>query len=186
MARPSKSVAVLAAEKQSHRTKAELKQREATEKELASGKRLKERAEVKADPVAHKEYLRASGLLAKIKKNDALYERIINDYCKLQAESADMENIKAEFRASREQLEKEYRSGMLSDEDGGLKPSSYYRLMASMQANILALDKQIQAKRKMMMDIERECAMTISAAQRSIPKQPTKANPLAELLKGDV
>ena len=75
---------------------------------------------------------------------------------------------------------------MLSDEDGGLKPSSYYRLMASMQANILALDKQIQAKRKMMMDIERECAMTISAAQRSIPKQPTKVNPLAELLKGDV
>ena len=186
MARPSKSVAGLAAEKQSHRTKAELKQRETAEKELASGKRLKERAEVKADPVAHKEYLRVSGLLAKIKKNDALYERIINDYCKLQAESADMENIKAEFRASREQLEKEYRSGMLSDEDGGLKPSLYYRLMASMQANILALDKQIQAKRKMMMDIERECAMTISAAQRSIPKQPTKANPLAELLKGDV
>lgn len=38
MARPSKSVAVLAAEKQSHRTKAELKQRETAEKRTCKRK----------------------------------------------------------------------------------------------------------------------------------------------------
>ena len=62
-----------------------------------------------------------------------------------------------------------------------------YRLEVQMQNAILSVDKQIQSKRKMMFDIEKECAMTISAAMRSIPKAPAaKKNPLLEAMMGNV
>ena len=189
MARPAKSAAVLSEEKRSHRTKGELKSREEAEKGLLTGRPIRERPEVKADAAAHKEFKRVCGLLGAIGKNDALYETIINRYCLLQAECADMERMKEEFRASREELREEYADGKIGEDvcgTGGLSPSAYYKLLSSMQANILSLDKQIQAKRKMMFDIEKECAMTISSAVRSIPKgAEAKKNPLAELLQAE-
>jgi predicted transcriptional regulator len=52
--------------------------------------------------------------------------------------------------------------------------------------SIIALDKQIQTKRKMLLDIEKENIMTIAAALRSIPKKPEdKTNPLKEALAND-
>ena len=187
MARPSKSTAVLEDEGRSHRTKAEMKQRAGAEKSLATGKALKERAEVKAIPVAHREFKRVYGLLAAIGKNDALYEAIINRYCLLQAECVELSEMKAEFRSSQEELKAEYEAGKIGeDRPGGLKPSAYYKLLSSMQGNILALDKQIQAKQKMIFDIEKECAMTISSAARSIPKKPeAEKNPLLAALEGE-
>lgn len=183
MARPSKSVAVLGEEKRSHRTKAEMRQRAGAEKALATGRTLKERAEVRENETAHREFKRVYALLAVIGKNDALYEPIINRYCMLQAECADMEEMKTEFRASRQELKEEYQAGKIGEDvPGGLTPSAYYKLLSTMQGNILALDKQIQAKQKMMFDIEKECAMTISSAMRSIPKAEKKENPLAALL----
>ena len=43
-----------------------------------------------------------------------------------------------------------------------------------MQKNLISLDKQIQAKRKMLMDIEKENIMTIASSLRSIPKKAEK------------
>lgn len=187
MARPSKSTAVLSDEGRSHRTKAEMQQRADAEKALVTGKKLTERREVKENPIAHREFQRVAKLLAAIKKNDALYEPIINRYCLLQAECADLTEMKEAFRGSREELQEEYRAGGIGEETpGGLSPSQYYKLLATMQGNILALDKQIQSKRKMMFDIEKECAMTISAAMRSIPKKPEQEkNPLLGILGDD-
>lgn len=184
MARPSKSAAVLFEEKKSHRTNAEMKARCAAEASLVTGEALHERPEVKEDETAHREFLRVKRLLTAIQKNDALYEPIINRYCLLQAECRALAEIKEEFRASREELQTEYREGHVDESTpGGLKPSVYYKLLAAMQENILSLDKQIQAKRKMMFDIEKECAMTISSALRSIPKTSQKStNPLLEAL----
>lgn len=187
MARPSKSTAVLGDEGRSHRTKAEMQQRADAEKALVTGKKLTERREVKENPIAHREFQRVSKLLAAIKKNDALYEPIINRYCMLQAECADLTEMKDAFRGSREELREEYEAGGIGDgTPGGLSPSQYYKLLATMQGNILALDKQIQSKRKMIFDIEKECAMTISAAMRSIPKKPEQEkNPLLGILGDD-
>lgn len=56
MARPSKSTDVLKAEGKSHRTKAEMAQREAAEKALLTGITMRENADVKKDKVAHREY----------------------------------------------------------------------------------------------------------------------------------
>lgn len=188
MARPSKSSATIQAEQKSHRTKAEMKQREDAEKELSTGVALKERAAVKNNPIAHKEFNRVNALLKKIGKNDAIYEPIINRYCALQAECVEYESMLADFRDQRGDLRREYQSGQADADcvEGGLTPSAYYKLLSVMQKSIVDLDKQIQAKRKMLFDIERENAMTIAAALRSIPKKVEKEkNPLLAALTGD-
>lgn len=181
MARPAKSISVLETEKKSHRTKAELEVRRKGEAELSTGEKLKERPETKNNPIAHKEFRRVNKLLTKLGKNDALYEPIINRYCMLQADCAELAEMKLRFAESKSELEEEYRAG--KESETGLTASSYYKLLASMQSNILSLDKQLQAKQKMILDIEKECSMTISAALRSIPKTPEKKeNPLLSVL----
>lgn len=177
MARPSKSAAVLGDEALSHRTKAEIEDRKSAEEALASGEKLKERAEVRENKIAHREFLRVNKLLKAINKNDALYEPIINRYCLLQAECTDFECKRELFSRNLEQLL----------EDSEMDSDTKYRLEVQMQNAILSVDKQIQSKRKMMFDIEKECAMTISAAMRSIPKAPAaKKNPLIEAMMGNV
>ena len=52
-----------------------------------------------------------------------------------------------------------------------------------MQKNLVSLDRQVQSKRKMLSDIEKENIMTIAASLRSVPKKPEKkVNPLKEAL----
>ena len=53
-------------------------------------------------------------------------------------------------------------------------------------AQRLSISSAIDHKRKMMLDIDKENVMTISAALRSIPKQPEKKeNPLLSALRDD-
>jgi predicted site-specific integrase-resolvase len=57
------------------------------------------------------------------------------------------------------------------------------RSLAKITASISTIDRTIQQKRKMLLDIEKESVMTISAALRSIPKTDEKqTNPLLEVL----
>jgi hypothetical protein len=181
MPTPAKPFVVLKTEKKSHRTKAELKQRERAEKSLATGVALKERPEVKNNPVAHKEFLRLNKLLKNIKKNDAIYEPIINRYCVLQAECIDFEEKRETSYQGIKKLEEEYYN---QTDDEKMSMNEYFKLRASMEKQLLAFDKQIQAKRKMLLDIEKENIMTIAAALRSIPKkEEKKSNALREALK---
>ena len=61
----------------------------------------------------------------------------------------------------------------------------YYNLELGMQKNLVSLDKQVQAKRKMLLDIEKENIMTIASALRSVPKKTEKKdNPLLAALNG--
>ena len=168
-----------------HRTAAERTQREDAEAALQTGIKLRERPEVKSSPLAHSEFLRVNKLLKSVGKNDALIETVINRYCILLAECADLEKIRTEFRQSREELQEEYHSGIIDSEDD-LKPSAYYKLLATMQKNIIDVDKQLQTKRRMLLDIEKENGLTISAALRSIPKKVDKnENPLLKALRDD-
>lgn len=180
MPTPAKPCSVLEAEGKSHRTKAELEQRRAGEKALATGSLLRERPEVKNNPIAHKEFQRLNKLLKSIEKNDAIYEAVINRYCILHAECHEFEQRRDNFLQGIEELEAD-KEKML--EEGELSLSAYYKLKNNLQSSVISLDKQIQAKRKMMFDIERENIMTISAALRSIPKKvDVNENPLAKVL----
>ena len=176
MPTPSKPHDLIVFEGKSHRTKAELEQRKHTEAELVSGKHMQCWPEVKENPAAEKEFKRVRNLLKKINKDDALYEGAINRYALLRAECVEFEEKREEFYCSKRELQEEYRQGgRASDEKaGGLSPSQYYRLLANMQQSIINVDRQIQAKRKMLLDIEKEMALTLASALRSIPKKAQK------------
>lgn len=176
MPTPAKPCSVLEAEGKSHRTKAELEKRREGEAALATGKKLKERSEVQSNPIAHKEFLRLNKLLETIGKNDAIYEAVINRYCLLHAECSDFEKKRESFYHSIEELETD-KERLL--EAGEMSLQAYFKMKNNLQNTVISLDKQVQAKRKMMFDIERENIMTIAAALRSIPK---KAEPEENIL----
>ena len=159
-----------------------MREREKSEKSLLTGITLKETKEVKDNEVAHKEFLRIVKLLKKIEKNDDLYGAVINRYCILYAETKG-------FEEKRERMYSqlcEFHGKMQEMIDSGeMTAKEAYSIEASMQKNIVALDRQVQAKRKMLSDIEKENVMTIASALRTIPKkQEKKTNALMEALSG--
>ena len=186
MARPPKPFTVLKSEGKSHRTKSEMKMREEGEKKLLTGQKLREHQDVKENEVAHKEFLRIKKLLEKIDKNDALYETVINRYCMMLAECSYFEQKREELYKLTFDLKEEYKiatENMNEDERAGLL-IEFTRQIAKLQTTMINIDKQIQSKRKMLLDIEKENIMTIAASLRSVPRQETKEeNPLIELLK---
>lgn len=181
MGRPSKPYAVIVSEGKSHRTKGELAAKEKGEAAFATGVMLKERPEVQRNKVAHKEFLRIGKLLLKIKKFDAIYEGVINRYCLLYGECLDFEEKREQVYKDLEELGAD-KEKILEE---GMSLSWYYKQKATMQKTLLGLDKQVQAKRKMLMDIEKENIMTIASAMRNIPKTSEEAeNPILAVLRG--
>ena len=60
----------------------------------------------------------------------------------------------------------------------------YFKTLAQMESAVISLDKQVMAKRKMLLDIEKENIMTIAAQLRSIPKKiedEEETDPMAQL-----
>ena len=178
MARPSKPFRVIEAEKKSHRTKAELESRKKGEEALASGIAWKEWDRVKTNKAAHKEFLRLEKVFRAIEKNDALHQNIINRYCLLFAEIDEYEEQKNEIKQNLHELSTLQTTG----ETGGLE---YLKLRQKFQAQLLAIDKRILTKQKMMFDIEKENIMTVAAVLRSVPKRPPEEeedDPMTALL----
>lgn len=182
MPTPTKPVNVIRMEGKSHRTKKELRQRENAEKNLLTGEKLKERKEVRDNQITHKEFLRIKKLLEKIEKNDDLYSSVINRYCQLYGECKDFEEKRESIYKQLLELQNNFQD-MVDQEVMTIK--EYYNLEVSMQKNLISLDKQVQAKRKMMFDIEKENIMTIASSLRSVPKKvEKKENPLLAALNG--
>ncbi len=182
MPTPPKPVILLKNEKKSHRTKSELKQREESEKAVLTGYPLKERKEVKNNKIADKEFKRLETLLTTMGKNDAIYEISINRYCLMIAECSDMEKKRENIYQQAQRLEQ------ILDKLGANASFNEFRAVtndiACIYGAMIAIDKQIQTKRKMLLDIEKENIMTIAAALRNIPKkQNEKEDPLLEALK---
>lgn len=171
-----KPAKIIELEGKSHRTKKEIRARKEAEASLLTGERLKESKEVKENPKAHKEFLRIKKLLESIEKNDDLYGRVINRYCLLLAECTEFEEKREKMEEVAEKLE-EHASDMEYED--------YCRLKIDLSKQLIAFDKQVQAKRKMLFDIEKENIMTIAASLRSVPKKAEeKKNPLMEALGG--
>lgn len=187
MSRPPKPYKLLKMEGKSNKTKAELKQRKQAEESVLTGVALKERPEVKDNPIAHEEFLRIRRLLRTIEKNDDIYGPVINRYCLLQAECIEFEEKKEEYYDLIEKLKDDYEE-VLSNMDPESRASyliEYTKSIDRLLRNIINLDKQIQTKRRMLFDIEKENIMTIASALRSIPKEvKTEENPLLKALQG--
>lgn len=143
---------------------------------------MKERREVKDNKDAHKEFIRIKKLLNNIEKNDSLYEPVINRYALIQAECKDFETKRESFQNDLDELT-EKRDELIDNDEMTL--SEYFRMKVAMQGKIIDLDKQVQAKRKMLFEIEKENLMTIAAALRNIPKKEEGADdPLLKVLRG--
>lgn len=185
MPTPPKPFSVLKSEKKSHRTKKELKLREEGEAALATGVAIRERPEVKKNPIAHKEFLRVNKLLKNIGKNDAIYEPVINRYCLLQAECDDFEKKKVEIYNLIEELKDTFYSVVneLEELDKAKELRKFTSEIASLSSTMIAIDKQLQTKRKMLLDIEKENIMTITSALRSIPKKVDNESSKEKLLR---
>ena len=175
MPTPPKPAKLIAIEGKSHRTKKELREREKAEAALLTGKTLKETDEVKNNKIAHKEFLRIRKLLQSIEKNDDLYGSTINRYCLLLAECTEFEEKRETIFSRQKELE---------ERKDDMEFSEYINLQNDLVKSMLALDKQVQSKRKMLLDIEKENVMTIAASLRSIPKKTEKKNLLREALSG--
>lgn len=184
--RPSKPYTVLTSEKKSHRTKRELLQRRDGETALLSGVKIKEAPEVRSNEEAHKEYRRIKKLLTAINKEDELYGAVINRYCLI---SAEIKGLEADRKYYAEML-CEMREDLHEAKTKLENPVEFIQLfadaarsMAKITASMNAVDRTIQQKRKMLLDIEKESVMTISAALRTVPKKEEKSgNPLLEVL----
>ncbi len=173
--RPTKPLALV----QGHRTKAEKEVREKAENNLLTGISLKEWPDVKADPIAHKEFQRIKKVLKSIGKDDALHEGVINRYCLLHSECKKFEALKRDCNDELKELYTAYQEGRLDFLD-------YLNKKETIHGRFLTLDKKIMEKRKMMLDIEKENIMTIQSALRSIPKKPKgeeEDDPMSALLK---
>lgn len=186
--RPPKPAAVIESEKKSHRTKAELEMRKNAESGLLSNRKLQERREVKENKTAHAEFQRVSKLMKAIGKDDALYSSGINTYCLLYAEIGDLHEQMKMLDETGEMLRETF-GHLVDDPERAIDPEEIIRFEKAFTRLIsgrLNISAAIDKKRKMMLDIDKENVMTISAALRSIPKQPEKKeNALMAALLGD-
>lgn len=169
MARPSKPIALV----EGHRTKDELAERRNAETAMLTHVPMEREFLKKEHPRAAREFGRVKKLLASIGKDDALYEQIINTHCLLVEECEQIGDVRNQFIKSKEELQSEYRAGALGDpEKDGMQASEYYRLLVKISQSILGCDKELMAKRKMLLDIDKENVLTVQSALRSIPKKP--------------
>lgn len=176
MGRPSKSHLTLISENVSHRTKAELELRKQAEKSLLTGVKMKLKPWIKELPAAAKEYRRLEKLLSAIDKNDAIYENVINRYCEILYECMEYSAERDRFHRTLIEIDEEKESMVISE---------YIKLKVVVQNQLIALDKQLITKRKMLLDIEKESVMTINSSLRAIPKTPiddSEDDPMTALL----
>ncbi len=162
MPTPSKPLALV----KKHLTNAEKDQRKNAENLLITGQTIKEWPTTRGNPVAHKHFLRIVSLYRAIGKNDALTEPIINRYCVMQAESEAFETKREECYKMAVELRE-----MLNSGDENVDRLVIIDKIDKLYQSALSFDRQIQAKRKMLLDIERESLMTLAAQMRSIPKK---------------
>ena len=179
MPRGSKSIDAVSG----HRTKAEREARQQAEQDMLSGKKGFERANVKADPVAHAEFKRVSALMKAVGKDDALYFAIINRYCELFSEIIRYQSEMARWQKLMEELQERFDETEANAEE----IIEFAKTYKGMGERIDKINAIIQQKRKMMLDLEKENGMTVAAALRAIPKGTGKkeTDPLMAILGGN-
>lgn len=166
--RPSKPTKLIVLEgNKDHRTKEELALREKAEAALLTGRHMQAWPEVVKDRVALEEFNRVRELLEIIGKDDALHESIINRYALIRSECLRFERQIKSLRGDLIRLSQAYKKKELDF-------LAYADAKQRIIGNMVSYDKQIQAKRNMLLAIEKENIMTIASALRSIPKKTPK------------
>ena len=172
MPNPAKSYLQLVnGDKRSHISKAAHEMRKEQEESLLTECEIEEFEETAADEVAHQEFMRVTGLLTKIKKNDNLYSGPVNRYALLRKEVVEMQKQREIALSRLNDLNDKRDKGNLEMTD-----KEYYSLYNELNKRFLSIESKLDVKRKMQLAIEKELLFTIAAALRSIPKTITKGD----------
>ena len=117
-----------------------------------------------------------------IGKDDALYSAAINRYAELFSEILRDRMEIQRLQKLMDELQEKFNETDPSPDD----ISKFAKNYSGMLMQVDKLKSSIQAKRKMMGDIEKENCMTVQAALRSIPKESGKKDesPLMKILEG--
>lgn len=145
-----------------HRTIAEKKARLRNEADLLTGSALQEWPEVYKNKRAHARFVKTKNLLASIGKDDAMLEPIINRYCLIIAECYDCE---AEDNRLHDMADK------LESRESDMEFADYIKSAISINKSISSNQSILQAKRKMLLDIEKESGMTLLAQLRTTTRK---------------
>lgn len=166
--RPSKPVQLIKLEgNKDRRTKAELEHREKMEKSLYTGANFREDPVTKADPIAHKEFLRLRKLYKHIQYVDGLDQQIINRYCMMVSEETSLQKQIADMSSLIDQLE-----------DPKEKLGTYKLINSTMT--------KLNQTRDMLLKLEDRLFLNPTARVKAIPKKPPEEkekSPMAEFLK---
>lgn len=166
--RPSKPVQLIKLEgNKDKRSKAELDHREEMEKKLKTGSTFREEPATKADPVAHKEFLRLRKLYKEIEFVEGLDQATINRYCQLKGQEDFLQQL---YNQVKEAIEKAKQMS---------KKLSLYDDLKEI------ITKQNQVRDKML-KLEDRLFLNPVARMRSIPKKPMEEqddSPMAKFLK---
>lgn len=165
--RPSKPVQLIKLEgNKDRRTKAELEYREKMEKSLYTGTSFKEDPATKADPIAHKEFLRLKKLYKHIQYIDGLDQQIINRYCMMVSEE---DALQKQIR---------YMQDLVEKTDDAENTIELYKLINN------AITK-LNKTRDMLLKLEDRLFLNPTARVKAIPKKPPEdkaKSPMAEFL----
>lgn len=162
MPTPPKTFTVLQSENKSHRTKAEMEMRKNGEASTLTGEKMREWAAVKNMRAAHAQFARMRKIYSRLQKDDAVYEAAINRYCILHAEVLGHE----------EKIRRIDEAWETAVEDPDVDPETVLSQTAIYTQAMARLEGFLMSRRKMLLDIEKESALTLASALRSIPKKP--------------
>ena len=179
MPRPPKTITAIKSEKRTHITKREIAHREQAETALLSGYRIKETREIKADSIAHKEYLRIKGLLKAINKDDEIYGAPVRRYCMTRSR---LDSLYRDIEKSQKELEElKATRDKISDRKKRLE---YIRIISSHERIIEKKERLAKWYRAEMSDFEKENCMTIKSSLVLSTKQGAeRKNTLKEILQ---
>lgn len=151
----AKPTNLLRLEGKGHRTKAELEYRERGEKALQTDMRFNESPQVKADPTAHREFVRLRKLYAKIEIVEALDEQIINRYCLEISETYQLRDMVARLTA---------------DLDGVEEFADRLKIYDLIHKANVAMSKN----KEMLIKLEDRLFLNPAARIKAVPKTPPK------------
>lgn len=166
--RPSKPVQLIKLEgNKDRRTKAELEHREKMEKSLYTGTNFREDPVTKADPIAHKEFLRLRKLYKHIQYVDGLDQQIINRYCQMISQEQGLLKQIDDMNELVEQVE---------------EPTEKIEMYRFINNTVTKLNQT----RDMLLKLEDRLFLNPTARVKAIPKKPPEEkekSPMADFLK---
>lgn len=156
MPTPSKSTELLLLEGKSHLTKAEIAYRQSVEKFLSTKDGMfYEQPQVKADKIAHEEFMRLRRLYAKMELAEALDQQIINRYC---LEVSDTHQLHGQL------------GRLIADLDMAKDPEARIRLYDLINRTHVALCKN----KDMLIKLEDRLLLNPVARLKAVPKTPPR------------